>query len=118
MSLVDLPNELLQEIAKNCDSHNDLIAYMQTCRATRAAVAHERSGIWRHRYTKMFDCPNDRCSKDISKDYLLLYTRFHRVCLSTRSSYAVEEFSHPQKVLHLIKGTLHDLFLKRAPRGY
>ncbi|KAJ5787397.1 hypothetical protein N7457_002387 [Penicillium paradoxum] len=67
--LLELPNELLQQIACDLPTDRDVLSLSQSCKEMWGKVFEAESAVWRDRFSKHYDLPAGKPSKQLKIEY-------------------------------------------------
>ncbi|KAL8745747.1 MAG: hypothetical protein Q9190_002155 [Brigantiaea leucoxantha] len=103
MAFNRLPMEINEQIAYNLKNDKDLTNFSAVCRTTRDAVLFPRSGVWRVRFSEVFDVPSGKKFQQTRKEYQERMRYIQRHCQLSQGQ-QMDEFRCLRVMRDLIVG--------------
>ncbi|KAJ5150575.1 Major facilitator superfamily domain general substrate transporter [Penicillium coprophilum] len=101
--LLELPNEILQEIACCLPSDRDVLHLSQSCKEMWAKVFEYESAIWRDRFAKHYDLAPGKPSRDLMFEY-----QIRAIVLSAPIQFKEEEDDRQYLWMEVIQNMLEE----------
>ncbi|KAJ5320476.1 hypothetical protein N7508_000759 [Penicillium antarcticum] len=111
-NILDLPNEILQQVASLLSTDQDVLHLSQTCKAIWAQIYAPESALWRTLFANRYDVLSLRPSNEFRNEYLI-----RAIILGAKFHFAEKEDDRQNMCMEVMKTMLEEVITVHLKAG-